>query len=95
MGHQPRTSLDTLAESLIDTSHKSAKAYLKELQSQMAEIHRRAQDHLLKAMETRKQMYDKKVNFTPYCKGDLVLLRQYACKPGLKPKLIKERWTGP
>ena len=95
MGRQPRTSLDTLAESLIDTSHKSAKAYLKELQSQMAEIHRRAQDHLLKAMETRKQMYDKKVNFTPYCKGDLVLLRQYACKPGLKPKLIKERWTGP
>ena len=95
MGRQPRTPFDTLADTLVETPHKSAQAYVKELQSQMSDIHRQAQSHLIKAMETRKHQYDKKLNFRTYCKGDLVLLRQLACKPGLKPKLLKERWTGP
>ena len=95
MGRQPRTPFDTLADTMIDTKHKSAQAYLKEIQSQMSEIHRNAQGHLLKAMETRKRTHDRKLNFRQYAKGDMVLLRQLACKPGLKPKLIKERWTGP
>ena len=95
IGRQPRTPFDTLAETMIDTPHKSAQAYLKDLQRQMSEIHGHAQKHLLKAMETRKRAYDKKLNYLSYSKGDLVLLKQIACKPGLKPKLMRERWTGP
>ena len=95
MGRQPRSSLDTLAESIIETHHPTAKEYLKELQQRMSNMHKLAQRNLIQSMQQRKQYYDKKQHYTPYNKGDLVLLRQMACKPGLKPKLMKERWTGP
>ena len=54
-----------------------------------------AQDHLKASMEKRKAAYDKKTNFIQYKRGDQVLCRSFVCKPGLKPKLLRERWTGP
>merc|ERR1712033_120560 len=30
-----------------------------------------------------------------YDKGERVMLREYKCPKGLKPKLWKDRWTGP
>ena len=95
IGRLPRTNLETLAESLIETGHPTAKQYLKEIQRRMSTSHKRAQKNLMKTMVQRKTYYDKKQHYVKYEKGDLVLLRQMVCKPGLKPKLMKERWVGP
>ena len=95
MGRQPRTPFDTIAETLIETKKKTAHSYLEGVQKKMSEVHKVAQRNLMDAMERRKTYRDKNVNYTIYHKGDLVLLRQLTCKPGLKPKLLKERWTGP
>ena len=46
-------------------------------------------------MVRQKHEYDKKGNFRYYDKGELVMLREYKCPKGLKPKLWKDRWTGP
>ena len=95
LGRVPRSNLDTIAESLIETGHSSAKEYLEGIQRRMSTVHKLAQQNLIKSMEQRKLHYDKKQHYVPYTKGDLVLLRYMVCKPGLKPKLIKERWIGP
>ena len=95
IGRIPHTNLDTLAESLIETGHPTAKQYLKGIQRRMSTSHKMAQENLMKTMAQRKTYYDKKQHYVKYEKGDLVLLRQMVCKPGLKPKLMKERWVGP
>ena len=95
MGRQPRTPFDTLADSLLETRKKSAAGYLKDLQQVVREQRKRAQQHLITSMEARKRYHDKKLNYRTYEKGEKVLCRDYTCPKGLKPKLIKERWTGP
>ena len=40
-------------------------------------------------------MHDRKLHYSPFAKGDLVMCRNFTCGKGLKPKLLKERWTGP
>ena len=95
IGRQPRTPFDTIAETLIETEKKPAHSYLTNLQRNMSDIHKTAQKNLIDSMEKRKMYADRKLNYTTYSKGDLVLLREFACKPGLKPKLMKYRWTGP
>ena len=95
IGRQPRTPFDTLADSLIESKKKSAAEYLKELQQVVKTQKKHAQHNLTSAMESRKTQYDKKLNYRTYEKGEKVLCRDYACPKGLKPKLMKERWTGP
>ena len=95
MGRQPRTNLDTLAQTLIETGHVSAKTYLMDIRRRMSEVHKQAQTNLMMTMEQRKRYYDQKLQHETYTVGDLVLLKQMVCKPGCKPKLMRERWTGP
>ena len=95
IGRQPRTPFDTLADSLIESKKKSAAEYLKELQQVVKTQKKHAQHNLTSAMESRKTQYDKKLNYRTYEKREKVLCRDYACPKGLKPKLMKERWTGP
>ena len=95
MGRQPKTPFDTLAETLIDTKKKSAQEYLSEMQKKMSQMYKLAQGNISSSMEKRKAYRDKNAHYTTYQRGDLVLLRQFTCKPGLKPKLLRERWTGP
>ena len=61
----------------------------------MKEQIKRTQDQIKNGMVRQKINYDKNLHHTPYSKGELVMCRHYACKPGLKPKLMLERWTGP
>ena len=95
LGRQPRTPFDTLADSLMEAKTKTAVTYLKELQQVVKIQQKQVQAGTKAAMESRKVYYDRKINYHTYSKGDLVLCRDYTCKPGLKPKLMKERWTGP
>ena len=94
-GRQPRTPFDTLAESIVETKHQTAGPYLKELQQVVKGYKIQARSNLKSAMESRKMYHDQKVNYRSYVKGDLVMCRDYTCKPGLKPKLVRDRWTGP
>ena len=94
-GRLPRSGLDTLAETLIETSHSSARSYLQDIQRRMSEVQKQAQKNLISTMEQRKKYYDQKIHHTMYGVGDLVLLKQMVCRRGCKPKLMRERWTGP
>ena len=95
IGRQPRTPFDTLADSLISSKKKTAAEYLKELQQVVKTQKKHAQHNLTSAMESRKTQYDKKLNYRTYEKREKVLCKDYACPKGLKPKVVKERWTGP
>ena len=95
IGRQPKTPFDTLAETLIDTNKKSAHDYLSEVKKKMTQMYKITHGNLGRAMVKRKGYSDRRANFIHYEKGDKVLLRQFTCKPGLKPKLLRERWTGP
>ena len=95
LGRQLKSPFDMLMRPAEETKNKSVADYIASYEKNRKIQHTIAKDNLQHSMEQRKVSYDKKLCYTPYQQGDLVLCRNYACKKGLKPKLMRERWTGP
>lgn len=95
LGRQPRSPFDTLTLPVETVKNKPVAEYMTSYKRNIRVQKTIAQDNLKQTMESRKQTHDRKLHYAPYARGDLVLCRNFACKPGLKPKLISERWTGP
>ena len=95
MGRQPRSPFDMLSSPTQEVKNKPVKEYMSTYQKNIKIQKAIAHENLKQSMEQRKDYYDKKVNYEPYRKGDMVMCRNFACKKGLKPKLMCERWTGP
>ena len=95
LGRQLRSPFAALELAPINAKGKNASEYFATLQKGIVKQKAQAQQKLLQSMEDRKCMHDKKLHYTPYAKGDLVMCRNFSCKKGLKPKLLKERWSGP
>ena len=95
-GREPRTLLDLIIPATeSDKNVNSPQGCLKKIKSHIREQIRLAQEKMGDSMVRQKQEYDKRGNFRYYDKGELVMLREYKCPKGLKPKLWKDRWTGP
>ena len=94
-GRALRSPFDTLALTPVGVKGKSAREYFTTLQKRIVKQQGQARQKLMQSMEERKLMHDKRLHYNPYVKGDLVMCRNFTCAKGLKPKLIKERWTGP
>ena len=94
-GRKLRSPFDALALTPVGAKKKDAKEYYTSLQRRISHQQGKVQQNLIKSMENRKQEHDKKLHYSPYLKGELVMCRNFACPKGLKPKLLKERWTGP
>ena len=95
-GRSSRTLLDLfVSESKFSDRQVPVSECLKKIKSQVSRQVKQAQGSISESMLKQKAHYDKKESFRCYKKGDLVLLREYSCGKGLKPKLMRERWTGP
>ena len=94
-GRQLRSPLDAFSLPVSPTKNRTAQEYMSSLQRRIAGQEKMAQQNLKQSMEDRKKFYDRKARYTPFAKGDSVLCRDFTCPRGLKPKLLKERWTGP
>ena len=94
-GRQLQSPYDALALTPVGARNSNAKEYFTSLQKRIAQQQGRVQKNLIQSMENRKQQHDRKLHYSPYAKGELVMCRNFHCPKGLKPKLLKERWTGP
>ena len=95
-GRKSKTLLDLIVSSpSLEIRDISARECLKDMKTQVSKQIKVAQDVISKSMLKQKASYDQKGSFRQYGKGDLVMLREYACRKGLKPKLMRERWSGP
>ena len=95
-GRESKTLLDLIVcNPTKESRDRSAREFLKDIKTQVGRQIKVAQEMMAKSMLKQKACFDHKGNFRLYEKGDLVMLREYACKKGLKPKLMKERWSGP
>ena len=95
IGRQPKSPFHMLSTPLQEVKNKPVKEYMSSYQKNIKVQKAIAQENLKHSMEQRKMYYDKKLQYKPYHKGDLVMCRNFTCKKGLKPKLMRERWTGP
>ena len=95
-GRESKTLLDLVVSGpSLKSRDKSARECLEKLKTQVGKQIKVAQEMISKNMLKQKASYDQRENFRQYERGELVMLREYACKKGLKPKLMKEKWSGP
>ena len=94
-GRQPRSPFATLTLPQEKVKDKSVKQYMSSYKRNIRTQQAIAGENLKKSMEDRKRYYDQHLHHHTYSKGDLVMCRNYHCKRGCKPKLMRERWTGP
>ena len=94
-GRPLRSPFESLALTPVGAKSSSARKYFTALQKRIVKQQGQAQHKLMQSMADRKRMHDRKLHYSPFAKGDLVMCRNFTCGKGLKPKLLKERWTGP
>ena len=95
IGRQPRSPFATLTLPLEKVKEQTVKQYMTSYERNIKAQQAIARENLKGSMEDRKRYYDQHLHHHSYSKGDLVMCRNYQCKKGLKPKLMRERWTGP
>ena len=94
-GKAPRVRLSMFATTPSTVKAKAASKWLKEMQQQVKALTKEAGSKARAAQEKQRIQYGQDSRYSPYKKGDLVSCREYAYNKGLKPKLIRERWSGP
>ena len=95
-GRESKTLLDLAISCPGDVGGSgSAQDCLRAMRARVRQQIRMAQEKIGESMVKQKAAYDKKGSFRLYEKGEQVMLREYRCPKGLKPKLWKDRWTGP
>lgn len=94
-GRSPRVRLDMFASTPVTTKAKEAGEWLREMQQKVKKLTNQAQETIKRSQVIQKDQYGEDSRYVPFRKGDLVMCREYACKRGLKPKLVREKWSGP
>lgn len=94
-GKAPRIRLDMFSTTPANVKAKTASKWLGELQQTIKSLTKEADGKIRGAQERQKTQYGQDSRYTPYKKGELVSCREYGYRQGLKPKLIREKWSGP
>lgn len=95
-GREPKTLLDLAISCPVDVGGSgSAQECLRKMKMQVRQQIQSAQHMMGDSLVKQKAAYDQRGSFRFYEKGEQVMLREYRCPKGLKPKLMKERWSGP
>ena len=94
-GRVPRARLQMFASTPIVAKSKKAREWLTEMQTRVKRLSQQAQVAAKQAQVKQREQYGEDRAYSPFKKGHLVMLREYACKKGLRPKLVREKWTGP
>ena len=94
-GKAPRIRLDMFSTTPMELKAKTASEWLCELQQTVKKLTKQSGEKIKDAQEKQKLHYGQDIQYKPYGKGDMVLCREHAYKKGLKPKLIRDKWSGP
>ena len=78
-GRPLRSPFETLSLTPVGAKSSSAREYFTALQKRIVKQRGQAQQKLMQSMADRKRMHDKKLHYSPFAKGDLVMCRNFTC----------------